>query len=50
MCPGRRVRESFVDAPPPAIVVGVTVLPYDDQVVEIEVAVAAPPVCRALPA
>ena len=36
------VRESFVDAPPPAIVVGVTVLPYDDQVVEIE-AVAAPP-------
>ena len=36
------VLESFTDGAPPAIVVGVTVLPYDDQLVEVE-AVAAPP-------
>ena len=36
------VLASFTDGAPPAIVVGVTVLPYDEQVVEVE-AIAAPP-------
>ncbi|MGW0038292.1 RidA family protein [Gordonia sp. NPDC003376] len=37
------ITAGFGDAvPPPAMMMGVTVLPYDDQVVEIE-AVAAPP-------
>ncbi|GAC70593.1 RidA family protein [Gordonia soli] len=39
------VRSGFGDAVPPAMMLGVTVLPYDGQVVEIE-AVAAPPVRR----
>ncbi|NED60903.1 RidA family protein, partial [Streptomyces sp. SID10244] len=36
------VVEQFGDAVPPAMMMGVTVLPYDEQVVEIEAIAALP--------